>query len=441
MAIEVYHLFIEIAARLPVTKLFVGGLHNAASEIDITTIQKAFNSKDVKITPIENMYAYYLYHVAEVMPYGYMCYKVNGNLKKLKRRDIKTIMLATKECLETIRDLRQNNAQDSYYQEVKDKIHTLEKRKLWSELGTGVFVCNAEMILKFGIATTALVGAMLLKSGQLGVLEYFLFLIVVSRLYDPLLISLEHFAAIIALDVNSDRLNNILLHKEQSATEELKVNGGDIVFDNVIFSYQDGKKILDGVSFTAKQGEITALVGPSGSGKTTVSRLAARFWNIDSGKITVGGQDISKVDPEKLMGIYSIVFQEVTLFNNTIMENIRIGDKNATDDQVKQAAALANCTEFIEQLPDKWDTIIGENGKKLSGGERQRLGLARAFLHDAPFLLLDEPTSNLDSLNEAVILKSLHEQCSGKTVVLVSHRKSTMGIADKVYSVEHGRMS
>ncbi len=202
------------------------------------------------------------------------------------------------ECLENIRDLRQNNAQESYYQEVKDKIHTLEKRKLWSELGTGVFVCNAEMILKFGIATTALVGAMLLKSGQLGVLEYFLFLIVVSRLYDPLLISLEHFAAIIALDVNSDRLNNILLHKEQSATEELRVNGGDIVFDNVIFSYQDGKKILDGVSFTAKQGEITALVGPSGSGKTTVSRLAARFWDIDSGKITVGGQDISKVDPE-----------------------------------------------------------------------------------------------------------------------------------------------
>lgn len=439
MAIEVYHLFIEIAARLPVTKLFVGGLHNAASEIDITTIQKAFNSKDVKITPIENMYAYYLYHVAEVMPYGYMCYKVNGNLKKLKRRDIKTIMLATKECLETIRDLRQNNAQDSYYQEVKDKIHTLEKRKLWSELGTGVFVCNAEMILKFGIATTALVGAMLLKSGQLGVLEYFLFLIVVSRLYDPLLISLEHFAAIIALDVNSDRLNNILLHKEQSATEELRVNGGDIVFDNVIFSYQDGKKILDGVSFTAKQGEITALVGPSGSGKTTVSRLAARFWDIDSGKITVGGQDISKVDPEKLMGIYSIVFQDVTLFNNTIMENIRIGDKNATDDQVKQAAALANCTEFIEQLPDKWDTIIGENGKKLSGGERQRISIARAFLKNAPIILLDEASASLDVENETLIQQSISKLIKGKTVLVIAHRLRTIAGADKIITIKDGK--
>ena len=361
MAIEVYHLFIEIAARLPVTKLFVGGLHNAASEIDITTIQKAFNSKDVKITPIENMYAYYLYHVAEVMPYGYMCYKVNGNLKKLKRRDIKTIMLATKECLETIRDLRQNNAQDSYYQEVKDKIHTLEKRKLWSELGTGVFVCNAEMILKFGIATTALVGAMLLKSGQLG------------------------------------------------------------------------------VSFTAKQGEITALVGPSGSGKTTASRLAARFWDIDSGKITVGGQDISKVDPEKLMGIYSIVFQDVTLFNNTIMENIRIGDKNATDDQVKQAAALANCTEFIEQLPDKWDTIIGENGKKLSGGERQRISIARAFLKNAPIILLDEASASLDVENETLIQQSISKLIKGKTVLIIAHRLRTIAGADKIITIKDGK--
>lgn len=343
------------------------------------------------------------------------------------------------ECLETIRDLRQNNAQDSYYTEVKDKIHTLEKRKLWSELGTGLFVCNAEMILKFCIATTALVGAMLLKSGELGVLEYFFFLIMASRLYDPLLVSLEHFAAIIALDVNSDRLNEILLHKEQTGSEELKVNGGDIVFDNVKFSYQDGKKILDGVSFTAKQGEVTALIGPSGSGKTTVSRLAARFWDIDSGKITVGGQDISKVDPETLMNLYSIVFQDVTLFNNTIMENIRIGDKNATDDQVRQAAALANCTEFIEQLPEKWDTVIGENGKKLSGGERQRISIARAFLKNAPIILLDEASASLDVENETLIQQSISKLIKGKTVLVIAHRLRTIAGADKIITVKDGK--
>lgn len=343
------------------------------------------------------------------------------------------------ECLESVRDLRQNNMQDDYFQMVKRKIHNVEKRQLWSELGTGLFVCNAELILKFGIATTALVGAMLLKSGGLSVLEFFLFLIVASRLYDPLLTSLEHFAAIIALDVNSERLNNILLHKEQTGNEKLKVDGGDIVFDNVQFSYQDGKKILDGVSFTAKQGEVTALVGASGSGKTTVSRLAARFWDIDSGTITVGGQDISKVDPEELLSLYSIVFQDVTLFNNTVMENIRIGDKNATDAQVMQAAALANCTEFIENLPDKWQTMIGENGKKLSGGERQRISIARAFLKNAPIILLDEASASLDVENETLIQQSISKLIKGKTVLVIAHRLRTVAGADKIIIIKDGK--
>ena len=343
------------------------------------------------------------------------------------------------ECLETVRDLRQNNAQDSYYQEVESKIKNVEKRKIWSELGTGIFVTNAEMILKFGIATTALVGAMLLKSGELGVLEFFLFLIIASRLYNPLTTSLEHFAAIIALDVSCERLNDILQHKEQTGTEELKVNGGDIVFEDVKFSYQDGKKILDGVSFTAKQGEVTALIGPSGSGKTTVSRLAARFWDIDSGKITVGGQDISKVDTETLMSLYSIVFQDVTLFNNTVLENIRIGDKNATDEQVKAAAERANCTEFVENLPDKWNTIIGENGKKLSGGERQRISIARAFLKNAPIILLDEASASLDVENETLIQQSLSKLIKGKTVLVIAHRMRTVQGANKIVTIKDGK--
>ena len=365
--------------------------------------------------------------------------KVQYHLGKKKSRASVEMTEKIQECLETVRDLRQNNAQESYFQVVKAKIHEVEKRMLWCELGTGLFVCNAELILKFGIATTALAGAMLLQSSEISVLVFFFFLVIVSRLYDPLLTSLEHFAAIIALDVNSERLNEILEHKEFTGSEELAVNGGDIEFQDVTFSYQDGKQILDGVSFTAKQGEVTALVGPSGSGKTTVSRLAARFWDVDSGKITVGGQDISKIEPESLMNLYSIVFQDVTLFNNTIMENIRIGDKNATDEQVMQAAKLANCTEFIENLPDTWQTIIGENGKKLSGGERQRISIARAFLKNAPIILLDEASASLDVENETLIQQSISKLIKGKTVLVIAHRLRTVAGADKIITIKDGK--
>lgn len=367
--------------------------------------------------------------------------KVQYKLGKRKSAAAVEMTEKIQECLETVRDLRQNNAQQSYFKEIKAKIHEVEKRMLWNELGTGLFVCNAELLLKFGIATTALVGAMLLRSGELGLLEFFLFLLIASRIYDPLVTSLEHFAAIIALDVNCERLNEILLHKEQTGTEELKVNGGDIEFQNVTFSYQDGKKILDGVSFTAKQGEVTALIGPSGSGKTTVSRLAARFWDVDSGRITVGGQDISKIDPETLMNLYSIVFQDVTLFNNTVLENIRIGDKDATDEQVMQAAALANCTEFVENLPDKWQTVIGENGKKLSGGERQRISIARAFLKNAPIILLDEASASLDVENETLIQQSISKLIKGKTVLVIAHRMRTVAGADKIITIKDGKAS
>ncbi|MBR6083335.1 MAG: ABC transporter ATP-binding protein [Salinivirgaceae bacterium] len=367
--------------------------------------------------------------------------KVQYKLGKRKSAAAVEMTEKIQECLETVRDLRQNNAQQSYFKEIKAKIHEVEKRMLLNELGTGLFVCNAELLLKFGIATTALVGAMLLRSGELGLLEFFLFLLIASRIYDPLVTSLEHFAAIIALDVNCERLNEILLHKEQTGTEELKVNGGDIEFQNVTFSYQDGKKILDGVSFTAKQGEVTALIGPSGSGKTTVSRLAARFWDVDSGRITVGGQDISKIDPETLMNLYSIVFQDVTLFNNTVLENIRIGDKDATDEQVMQAAALANCTEFIENLPDKWQTVIGENGKKLSGGERQRISIARAFLKNAPIILLDEASASLDVENETLIQQSISKLIKGKTVLVIAHRMRTVAGADKIITIKDGKAS
>ena len=345
------------------------------------------------------------------------------------------------EYIESIRDLKASNAERGYLGGLSRKIRAVEKQTIAAELTNAVFVTSAGTVLKLGIASVALIGSVLLLSGRIDVLTLFLFLLVASRLYDPMQGALQNLAAVIAMRTNVARMNEILEYPIQTGSEQLSNQGCDIVFDHVGFAYNSGETVLKDVSFTAKQGQVTALVGPSGGGKTTVSRLAARFWDYQKGSITVGGMDVSKIDPEKLMSLYSIVFQDVTLFDNTILENIRLGRKDATDEEVLAAAKLANCDEFAEKLPDKWNTDIGENGCALSGGERQRLGLARAFLHDAPLMLLDEPTSNLDSLNEAVILKSLHEQCAGKTVVLVSHRASTMRIADTVYSVEHGRMS
>ena len=294
------------------------------------------------------------------------------------------------------------------------------------------------MILKLGIATVALVGGALLASGKLDVITFFMFLMVVSRIYDPMQVSLQNLAAIIASDVQSARLDEILSHDVQEGSEKLDNKGYDIEFSNVGFSYDTGDVVLKDVSFTAKQGEVTALIGPSGGGKTTISRLAARFWDADKGKITVGGMDISKIDPETLMSLYSIVFQDVTLFNNTIMENIRIGRQDATDAEVIAAAKLAHCDEFAEKLPDGWKTMIGENGSELSGGERQRISIARAFLKNAPVILLDEATASLDVDNETLIQEALSRLIQNKTVLIIAHRMRTVANADKIVVLKDG---
>ena len=307
-----------------------------------------------------------------------------------------------------------------------------------SELGTAVFVVSASLVLRLGIATTALVGAALLVQGQLDVLTFFMFLLVVSRLYDPLEGSLQNLAAIISTNTNIERMNEILDYPVQTGSETLSNRGCDVTFDHVGFSYDGGETVLKDVSFTAKQGEVTALVGPSGGGKTTVSRLAARFWDIKQGKITVGGMDISKIDPEKLMSLYAIVFQDVTLFDNTILENIRIGRKDATDEEVIAAAKLANVDEFAEKLPDKWNSNIGENGCELSGGERQRISIARAFLKDAPIILLDEATASLDVENETAIQEALSRLIKDKTVLIIAHRMRTVSGADKIVVLKDG---
>ena len=344
------------------------------------------------------------------------------------------------EYIETLRDLKTNNAESSYLKGLRSKIRSVEKGAFKTEITTAVFVTSAGMVLKFGIATVALVGVSRLVTGKIDVLTLFMFLLVASHLYDPMQAALQNLAAVIAMRTNVARMNEILDHEIQQGGDTLTNKGCDITFDHVGFAYKSGETVLSDVSFTAKQGEVTALVGPSGGGKTTISRLAVRFWDNQKGKITVGGMDISKIDPEKLMTLYSIVFQDVTLFNNTIMENIRLGRKGATDEEVLAAAHLANCDEFAEKFPDKWNTNIGENGCELSGGERQRISIARAFLKDAPIILLDEATASLDVENETKVQGALSRLLAGKTVLVIAHRMRTVEAADKIVVLADGKV-
>lgn len=345
------------------------------------------------------------------------------------------------ECLETMSDLRCNHAEEAYLAGLEKRARAVERQAVISEFGAAAFVVPASLVLKLGIATVALVGSVLLIHGSLQILTFFLFLLSASRLYDPLESTLQNLAAIINTHTNIARMNEILDYPVQGGGNALSNQGCDIVFDRVGFAYHSGETVLKDVSFTARQGEVTALVGPSGGGKTTVSRLAARFWDIQKGKITVGGMDVSKVDPETLMSLYSIVFQDVTLFDQTILENIRIGRKDATDQEVLAAAKMANVDEIAERLPDRWNSNIGENGCALSGGERQRISIARAFLKDAPIILLDEATASLDVENETAIQSALSRLIQHKTVLVIAHRMRTVAGADKVVVLADGTVA
>lgn len=379
-----------------------------------------------------------------VLPVSFAIVLSSSKLQqKLGRKQIDAKMACAdgiQECIETVQDLKSNNAENEYLKGLFKKVDNVEKRMIVSEFGNAAFVVSASLVLKLGIASVALTGAYLLTRGELDVLTFFMFLLVASRLYDPLQGALQNLAAIISTKTNIARMKEILDHDVQTGSEQLTNKGYDIQFDHVKFAYDTSETVLEDVSFTAKQGEVTALVGPSGGGKTTVSRLAARFWDASSGKITVGGMDVSKIDPEKLFSLYSIVFQDVTLFNNTIMENIRIGRKDAIDEEVIAAAKLANCEEFAMKLPDKWNSMIGENGCELSGGERQRISIARAFLKNAPIILLDEATSSLDVENETLIQSALSRLIKDKTVMVIAHRMRTVAGADKIVVLSDGKV-
>lgn len=380
-----------------------------------------------------------------VLPVSFAIVLSSSKLQqKLGRKQMDAKMACAdgiQECIETVQDLKSNNAENEYLKGLFKKVDNVEKRMIVSEFGNAAFVVSASLVLKLGIASVALTGAYLLTRGELDVLTFFMFLLVASRLYDPLQGALQNLAAIISTKTNIARMKEILDHDVQTGSEQLTNKGYDIQFDHVKFAYDTSETVLEDVSFTAKQGEVTALVGPSGGGKTTVSRLAARFWDASSGKITVGGMDVSKIDPEKLFSLYSIVFQDVTLFNNTIMENIRIGRKDATDEEVIAAAKLANCDEFAMKLPDKWNSMIGENGCELSGGERQRISIARAFLKNAPVILLDEATSSLDVENETLIQSAISRLIKDKTVLVIAHRMRTVAGADKIVVLSDGKVA
>ncbi len=381
-----------------------------------------------------------------VLPVSFGIILASAGIMRVRQEKVTEVSIACsdgiQECLETLRDLKANNAEDGYLKGLDKKIKDVEKYTVIGELTNAVFHTCGRMVLKLGIATTVLAGGALLADGKITLLTFFAFMILVSRIYDPLIAALDNLSAVIMImNIQCRRMDEILSHPEQEGAEKLTNRGYDIAFDHVGFSYNSGETVLKDVSFTAKQGQVTALVGPSGGGKTTVSRLASRFWDIRKGKITVGGMDISKIDPESLMALYSIVFQDVTLFNNTVMENIRLGRKDATDAEVLEAARLANVDEFAKKLPDKWNTLIGENGCELSGGERQRISIARAFLKDAPIILLDEATASLDVENETLIQESLSRLIENKTVMIIAHRMRTVAGADKIVVLSEGTVA
>lgn len=344
------------------------------------------------------------------------------------------------ETLENIREIRATNQEKKFLKELNDKIDNHEKTMLSGELSCGIFVNAASVIMRLGVATTILTGTKLILSGQVDFMVLFMFLLVITRVYAPFDQALALIAEMLMSQIAASRLMEIHDTKTAEGVDSFNPEGHDIVFDNVGFAYDD-EQVLRQVSFTAKEGQVTALVGPSGSGKSTCARLAARLWDVPEGTIRVGGVDINSVDPEVLLSDYSMVFQDVVLFDDTVMENIRLGKHGATDDEVKAAAKAANCDEFVEKLPQGYDTPIGENGAKLSGGERQRISIARALLKNAPIVLLDEATASLDVENETKVQEALSRLLAGKTVLVIAHRMRTVEAADKIVVLADGKVA
>ena len=377
------------------------------------------------------------------VPVAFLLLFGSRRIQKRSSQKLKADALAVsdniQESIENIREIRATNREREYLDRLYQKIDRFESTNRKGELVIGLFVNGASIIMRLGVATTILTGASLVLKGSIDFMLMFLFLMVIPRIYAPFDQALALIAEMFVSQISANRLNEIHDTPTVEGAEVFEPKGHDITFDNVSFAYDD-HDVLRGVSFTAKEGEVTALVGPSGSGKSTCARLAARLWDVSKGSIKVGGVDISTVDPEVLLTDYSMVFQDVVLFDDTVMENIRLGKHGATDEEVRSAAAAANCDEFVEKLPRGYDTPIGENGTKLSGGERQRISIARALLKNAPIVLLDEATASLDVENETKVQGALSRLLAGKTVLVIAHRMRTVEAADKIVVLTEGKV-
>ena len=345
---------------------------------------------------------------------------------------------ALQEYLECHREIRSLNKVGAFQDELDCRIDRFEREKIGAELAMGVAVCSAQGFLRLGIASVIVVGTVLLVAGQVDFLVFFVYLLAVTRVYDPINVILQAIAELMDMSLSLERMRAIENEPIQTGSTSFEPQGYDVVFEDVGFAYADGEDVLGSVSFKAREGQVTALVGASGSGKSTAVKLASRFWDVSSGAIFVGGVDVSTVDPETLLSAFSEVFQDVVLFDDTVRENIRLGKKDATNEEVLAAARAARCDEFVERLPNGYDTMIGENGSRLSGGERQRISIARALLKDAPIVLLDEATASLDVENETYVQAALSELLQGKTVLVIAHRMRTVDNADKIVVLEGG---
>ena len=330
------------------------------------------------------------------------------------------------EGLECVQEIKSYNGEAEYNQRFDSKLKAYEKELINGELVAGSFVNLSAMLLKLGMPTVIVAGAWLLQRGDVSIFVYLAFLLISAMVYNPIQEVCNNLAILTFLDVRINRMKEMEAMPEQEGSKEVKMDNYDIEFRNVSFAYETEKQVLHNVSFTAKQGEVTALVGPSGGGKSTTAKLAARFWDIDGGKILLGGNDIAHIDPETLLRNYAVVFQDVLLFNASVSDNIRIGKRDATNEEVRRVAQLAQCDDFISRMPQGYDTVIGENGETLSGGERQRISIARALLKDAPVILLDEATASLDAENETKIQAGISELVQGKTVIIIAHRMRTV---------------
>ncbi|PID27008.1 MAG: ABC transporter ATP-binding protein [Candidatus Cloacimonadota bacterium] len=379
-----------------------------------------------------------------VVPIGFLVFKLSKGVMERDHRKIyeekRVISNKIQEGMDMVQEIKSYSQEENYLNDLNTTLDYYENDLIKSELLGGSLINLSHFMLKLGFPTVIFAGAYLLSQGGITLFTYIVFLVIVGRIYDPITEVMNNFAMLLYLDVRIKRLKDLNEMPRQSGKKDFTPKNFDIEFKNVNFSYQDGIQTLKDVNFTAKQGEVTALIGPSGGGKTTTAKLSARFWDIDSGKITIGGEDISKFDPEALLSSFSIVFQDVTLFNSSIMENIRLGKKDATDSEVKKAAKLANCDEFIEKLPNGYNTLIGENVERISGGERQRISIARALLKDAPIILLDEATASLDAENESKIQRGISELIKNKTVLIIAHRMRTVIAANKIIALKEGKV-